>query len=389
MPANPAVSSAAAALQSLSLSNSLNQRTQVIRGEPPLRTAADAAKERKENHQKWKQAALELPGYPDRVPQTTGDGVATNHFKVTFDGTKELHMYEVKFGQVGKGVFLTPELRRELMSTLLEVAPKYKGIASNYHSKIVSAGTLWDHISTDEPDPGALRNSISCTHRISLADKDSSEIRSTVTYTGRVRMDALQQHVTRTQKADFLIDEHLKALNDISWKYIHSAKWTGGRHGKNFFPNEPSLRVDLKRPQQYRDPKTGITRATRVKVYEARTGFHSSMRAGDGSLILNVNPVTSAFYPTWTLQQLIQARWGKSMPSQKNLTRGELIGLKVAFEGHDPLIGRVYAVSEISGLSVSHQKFAKYVKDQEVYISVFHHMNSSKFCSFLVWLIEY
>lgn len=379
----PTVNGAAAALQSLNLSNTPPQRVQVMAGEIPTKTLGEAAKERKENQQKWKQAALELPGFPDRVPQTIGDDVATNHFKVTFDNKTDLQMYEVKFGQVGKGVFMTPELRRELMSTLLEVAPKDKGVASNYHSKIVSAGTLWDHISTDVPDPDALRNSIYCTHRVSLADKNSSEIRSTVTYIGRVRMDALQQHVTRVHKADFLIDEHLKALNDISWKYIHSDKWTGGRHGKNFFPNEPSLRVDLKRSQQHRDPNTGITRTTKIKVYEARTGFHSSMRAGDGSLVLNINPVTSAFYPTWTVQQFIQARWGKSIPPQKHLKRGEIIGLKVIFEGHDPLAGRVYAVSEISGLSVSHQKFAKYVKGQEVYTSVFHHMNSSKFSFFL------
>jgi len=55
------------------------------------------------------------------------------------------------------------------------------------------------------------------------------------------------------------------------------------------------------------------------------------MRLGDGSLLLNVNVTTSAFFPSINLQDWIKRRWIENIPPKKS--RHELIGVGVTYRG--------------------------------------------------------
>lgn len=116
----------------------------------------------------------------------------------------------------------------------------------------------------------------------------------------------------------YLPDEDVRALNIISWARINDKAWTGGRVGKKF---------DLANGDVGLFKKRNNFEIGEPTVYQVRSGFFSFMRPGHGSLLLNVNIATSAFFPSENLLTWIRRRWNTEIPSQRE--RHELIGVSV------------------------------------------------------------
>ena len=143
-----------------------------------------------------------------------------------------------------------------------------------------------------------------------------------------MREAELKRWIAHTPLTDptYLPDDDLRILNIISWKNISQDDiFGGGRSGKKFYPTPPAFSSAHMIPNNANP------------VYILCKGFFTSMRPGAGSLLLNINPVTTAFYPAVRLQDWMIARWpgADGIPPANGLH--ELEGLRVTFEG-DPLI---------------------------------------------------
>lgn len=96
-------------------------------------------------------------------------------------------------------------------------------------------------------------------------------------------------------------------------------------HREKIFLQEKKLCGGIARVDERRAP-------TGRRVFVARTGLFTSVRPGNGSLLLNVNVSTSAFYPAERLQDWIDNRCQKKNNEQEWLqTMSEVVGLKVFF----------------------------------------------------------
>lgn len=351
------------------------------RREKVIADKLENAKKRKESHARWAKSALKLPPRPVRPDPNSGDEIKANFFRVAHNGTTELHRYIINLDLVNNREPKKRELRRYLISTLLQDNPNTfaQPYACDYFSHIISTGRLWNHPASDDPRPGDATNWRILQHTRTPAPPQTNRIalNSKITYEGSVRMRDLAALVRRAhrQALTFPPEEHFKALNIISWRHINSPAWTAGRVGNKFYPDHVDLRADLHRDE--RQTINGRPMWVKIKVYEARTGFFTSMRPGDGSLLLNVNTATSAFFPTWDLQAFIEARWGAGIPPLRERTRGELIGLRVTFDGDDPTLNKTRVVAEISNFTIYQQLFfTDSAKTQQR--RVFDHMNTSK-----------
>lgn len=138
--------------------------------------------------------------------------------------------------------------------------------------------------------------------------------------TGSVKVSDLENLAKHTPNRDtsYLPDEDVRALNIISWARINDKAWTGGRVGKRFYLADGDVGLFKKRNNFEIGEQT---------VYQVRSGFFSSMRPGHGSLLLNVNIATSAFFPSENLLTWIRRRWNTEIPSERE--RHELIGVSV------------------------------------------------------------
>lgn len=192
---------------------------------------------------------------------------------------------------------------------------------------------------------------------------------STIIFEDKVRMKQLQDHVNISDGTaiGFHPEEDFKALSIIIWKQINETGWTGGRVGNKFFPKNLSLSFNIPLGDK-RDIRSGKSEEA---VYELKTGFLTSVRPGEGSLLLNIHATTSAFFPEMNLQEWIKRRFHTTIP--KLGQRDELRDIKVVFEcdGKE----KVRSICEISNLSVGNQKFKSNDGSET---TVLKHMISSK-----------
>ena len=316
----------------------------------------EAAADRKANHERWAKETLNLPSSSPKEPPRGPPDTTANFFKVSFNTAVELHRYTITLGQINGKAPKNRELVRNLIASLLsrldaEISSKIK-YACDYSTTIVSIGRLSDH----------ERKWIS--HGLG---KNGLPIRSLLTYQGPVRVAELISQLQKDNRLQenrqlrFPLEEHLRALNILMWRFIYSDGFQGGRFENTFFPDDASLTGELRRCSRPGE-----------QVYETRTGFFSSVRPGDGSLLLNVNPVTSAFYPFWDLQKFIQARFNSPLPPPNERKYGELIGLGVTFDS-DPE-KKIRTIAEISDLNIRDQEF---YNDKKQKWTVLKYMNES------------
>ncbi|KAA8564202.1 hypothetical protein EYC84_011148 [Monilinia fructicola] len=288
--------------------------------------------------------------------------IKANYFKLGFDPSIKLYRYSISLGFIeiiakdkGESRRYLPtnrDTKRYLINSML-LQPNSKpspvpGVvwASDFDSTIISAGELY---------PGLTVASPTQVVRHTRTGQDGStplEMESQVRYLGVLTFDDLIKHCSSpcNSAADYLPNEDLKALNIISWKNINSDSFRGGRRGNKFYP-ESLLNAAQ---EANRDGR----------CYMIRTGFFSSMRPGQDSVLLNVNTTTSAFYSPILLSTWIGLVFSNGWLDLTNVykrskVQNKLKGVKVVFTAEALNRQRKRAVFDISEKTLSETYFAR------------------------------
>ncbi|KAF5868778.1 putative argonaute-like protein [Botrytis fragariae] len=301
-----------------------------------------------------------------RIPKTESQTwdpstkINANFYKVGLNSEAQILKYSVCLGRIisrGKpeGFIPTrPETKRYLIMRLLEENKDlFKSIswATDYDSFIVSNEPLVKH------DLNEIGYSISTLHTRSGPDGKPINMDSSLTFLGLVNVKALIDHVNSKNIPLDHPEEELKFLNMISWKKVNSPQYEGGRVGKKFFPR--SFVVDDEEwmsKQRFKQRKTVLRFKDNdtAPLYRINRGFFSSMRPGQGSVLLNVNVTTSAFFSPINL-----AKWIESNPNAWGDPGRLLKGVRVAFDIHEKNRQKVFNIKSIAPHSVSKTKFMK------------------------------
>ncbi|TGO08888.1 hypothetical protein BTUL_0187g00070 [Botrytis tulipae] len=285
--------------------------------------------------------------------------IHANFYKVGLSSEAQILKYSVCLGRIisrGKPegfVPTRPETKRYLITRLLEENKDlFEPIswATDYESFIVSNKPLGNH------DLSTIGCSISTPHTRSGPDGNPIHMDSSLSFLGLVDVKALIDHVNSKNTPLNHPEEELKFLNMISWKKVNSPQYEGGRVGKKFYPHsfvaDDKEWMSQKRMKEQKDPTLSFK--DEVPLYQIHRGFFSSMRPGQGSVLLNVNVTTSAFFSPINLAKWIESNlnaWGDSERLLK--------GVRVVFDIHEKNRQKVFNIKSIAQHSVSETKFMK------------------------------
>ncbi|KAF5870268.1 putative piwi-domain-containing protein [Botrytis fragariae] len=298
--------------------------------------AADQSEEktdaeiRKENCEKWTEASLRLAGYPpdNQLPASGNSKIRANFLEVRITNpTIDLRRYRVEFGNmpnrdrdgnITSRSIVKSDLKRAMINQMLVANPPAAVYATDFFCYIISVGRLY-------PDCGdALGNTITKSHLLTPAGPALAPLSmsTSLVYEHNVNLAELRRFVNRAPGRDpnYHPGEDLKSLNIVSWQMIFPDTFQGGRLGNKFYPeNAPFSTVRVLPPNNHQNgPKP---------LWDLCDGFFSSMRPGDGKLLLNLNCTTSAFFHQCLLEKWISTKFGTPLPLSTNVIR-ELRGVK-------------------------------------------------------------
>lgn len=263
--------------------------------------------------------------------------VQANFFEITLNNVN-LRKYRIDLkNEKGEEGGYGKNARRYFIEKLLaKHPPKVDYWVTDFFSKIVSVGPLFKKNNEVTNTEYQVPHESSDTPRAGQPD-----MRSVIIYEGPVQRNELQSlvHHTLGNVSNYRHDDDTNALNVISWKNIIQPRWKGVRVGRKFYPQNENLKSDITTNVKSYDGNKPIFE--KKKIYEARTGFFTSVRTGDRSLLLNVNATTSAFYPSdMTVQRWVERRWsGRQLMIPPEGGYEELLGLKVRRIGSDEQVG--------------------------------------------------
>ncbi|TGO08682.1 hypothetical protein BTUL_0196g00060 [Botrytis tulipae] len=327
---------------------------------PPAKTAKEVEEEnRKSGFQKL--VHRQVTAVEDRGADLPAP-VQANYFKVTFSSNLDLRRYRIHLDKINLKDVIKRELRRTLIKELLLQNPPSGIWVSDYSEYIVSVGKLYPDL-TDAP--GAT---VEVLHHRPGRDQTWVPMRSFIIYEGPFQRSALDTHLSSINSS-FVPDADLRMLNIISWFRINGYNpqngpiFDGFRVGNKFYPSVggviPFHTVPLRR----------------TPIFLIRAGFYTSMRPAIGSVLLNVNTVTSAFFPPEVLSTWIRLRWEQEIPPVNE--QNDLIGLRVTFSG-DGANPKMRVIRDVHNLNVDQVTFTP--KDADgapgQITSVYNHMRN-------------
>ncbi|KAL2061612.1 hypothetical protein VTL71DRAFT_6989 [Oculimacula yallundae] len=282
----------------------------------------------------------------------TGDEVLANFFKIALTKGTILHKYSITLGdmfekrtpEAGKPEFerkLSRETKRYLVQELLNAnPPAHAKWACDYDSTIISSEPLYPKSTqivgqvTETPHTRSPRK---------VGDPRPT-VNSQVTYIGLVDVEGLLNHV-KGNDDNYVSVEQLRALNIISWKRINENSFQGGLVGKKFYPSELLDKAE-----------EAANKLNPTKCFMIRKGFYSSMRPGVGSVLLNVNTTTSAFYAPIRLSTWLNLFWKDDVDRIRAGFRSYCKSLRVTFDIHKER-SRKWIICEISPDDISNTFF--------------------------------
>ncbi|TGO53459.1 hypothetical protein BOTNAR_0295g00060 [Botryotinia narcissicola] len=304
--------------------------------------------------------------------------IHANFYKVGLSSKAQILKYSVCLGRIvsrgkpGGFVPTRPETKRYLIMRLLEENKDLfepTSWATDYDTFIVSNKPLGNH------DLSTIGCSISTPHTRSGPDGNSIHMDSSLLFLGLVNVKALIDHVKPRNTPLYHPEEELKFLNIISWKKVYSPQYEGGRVGKKFYPHSFVADDERWMSQKRTNEQADLTLRfeDRVPLYQIHRGFFSSMRPGQGSVLLNVNVTTSAFFSPINL-----AEWIKSNPQKWGDPERLLKGIRVVFDIHEKNRQKVFNIKSIVQHSVSETKFMKDGTEMSVHahMSATYHENT-------------
>jgi hypothetical protein len=377
---------------SISPSNTLtkDEKKAQEKAERKQRNAArkERLAERKANQEKWEKASSNICKFPPKEEKVIANDktIKANFFKVEFNAATQFRRYRIELGKIDDEEPMNKNLRRKLIEILLsEHRPQAKTWASDYFSTIVSVEKLYKESSDNinapplqRPHPrykdkSQKKSQIGDAAQGNEPSDDQPELESKIFFEGLFNFSDLKKLITHDRPPEiYHPGKDLNILNIISWSIINSPDWKGVRVGNKFFPSTAPP-TDIDRLVYWSKDKK--EKPTVYPVYEARTGFVTSMRPADKQLLLNVSTTTSAFYQPISFQDWIQNRWNLDsgeFPEDRKVFN-EIRMLKVTFKLLNPT--KKWSVYNISNDDVSSQGFWK---DGEP-VSVLEYMEESKF----------
>ncbi|TVY15724.1 Protein argonaute 1A [Lachnellula arida] len=296
----------------------------------------------------WAKSNYKLATSQCSTARKDGD-IRANFFRVNINvniqNNPDIRLYRIVLGQIQGRTVTNRHAKRALIDQILnQYGPHAQIWVTDYSHYIVSVGPLYN----DPTLPNTVGMVFEAPHnRLSGTGTVIDQITSFIVYERRLNFPELRRWVDPAvlfdQRNTYLPDEDLKMLNILSWKHIYDRAHPRGQFktvGNKFYSvvtanNNPKFLGNF--------------------VYLVRNGFYSSMRPGNGSLLLNVNATTTAFYPSVTVAVWLDRRLGafNSMPTPK--LQAELTGLKVTFNG-DPQ-RKIRVITGFSALDVDRQMF--------------------------------
>lgn len=307
--------------------------------------------EQKENEE-WATHNLELADFASvqltAEEKKTVKKITTNFFKVSFDKVVDIRKYRIVLGQVDRRDIKKRETKRAMINDILTGEPPTAKVwLTDYCSHIISVGKLYNYFGD------TIGEAVSVKHERPLPGGQTfTSVDSTIFYEGVLNVKKVKTFIDPKVPRDpqYYPEEDFRILNLISWTQIYDPSNSIGipvfSIGKKFYPdnNENSAGTLLNK-------KMGDQNRTAICV--VKRGFFTSMRPGTGSLLLNVNPTTTAFFPAMNLHVWITRRsTGTTLAIEK--TWKELKDLRVTFEGDAIFKPRV--IHRI-GLKVTDQTF--------------------------------
>jgi len=330
---------------------------------------------REANRIRWAETGmLELENKQPKVTLGAGEtsvSLCANFFSVTLNPQTEVRRYRIDIGQINGKVPMKREVRRVLIDTMLtENAPTGAGFITDYFNHIISVGKLFSDRTENQDMDGKMYYDVPHTRTRRQNDTSTDLVPTRVIEVGLVDITSLGTHVNpprNSPASNYLPFQDLSSLNILSWEHINAMNWDGARFNNKFFPlgHYPDMPNDT----------SGL--------YHIRTGFFSSMRPGNGSVLLNVNTATSAFYPPINLQTWIE-RKQQSVGDPPRATvlsgsiRFELKNLRVTFTGdngnHNQGKKRVIAELAARNDALTVIKFPL----NNIRVTILQHMQSSR-----------
>lgn len=273
--------------------------------------------------------------------------IEANFFKIEIDSKIQLHRYSIILGEAdARGPVIKrfakdgtelpelvrkvkPETKKYLIQELLKAHPPHTDWATDYSSMIISAGPLYKGSAnlvgqeTKTPHPRTPKRP---NDRPPVVD-------SSVRFLDIVDINRLNKHLAGKDH-DYNPHADFEALNICSWKNITDGTFKGGRLRNKFYPDS----------RRDKSAETEGCKAGSLQLYFIRSGFFTSMRPGQGSVLLNINTTTSAFFSPVKLSAWVNKRW-PATPSVANF-RNALKGVRVTLDLHDE--SRQWAINGLS-----------------------------------------
>jgi hypothetical protein len=293
-----------------------------------------------------------------------------NFFQVAMQRDVGIRRHRIVLDQIMGRDVVSRDARKALIHQLLTQWPPDARIwVTDYYSHIVSIGRLYNDFSD------VVGEVLYKPHnRFSSTNTFLGTMNDSIVSEGQLNFTALQNYVNPTAPLNIAYqpDEDFKALNLLSWKRIYDITMQPrGRYktvGNKFYDTTVNPAGHLKlRNQPPNQPS-----------YVLMNGYFSSVRPGNGSLLLNVNATTTAFYPPVTVQQWINRRlWPQNLQLPTPKLESELRGLKVICD-LDPVNNRkVRTITGFSAGTVTQQQFSYNHNPISVYTYMTQH---SEFC---------
>ncbi|CAG8982772.1 hypothetical protein HYALB_00001053 [Hymenoscyphus albidus] len=277
---------------------------------PSVEDKKGPEEERNARRQQWICDASSICNYEPPVRTAIDGTVLANRFKVTFNGgaAANLIKYKIKLGTIKGKPVISKQGKKNLIKALLQnIPPDTTAWASDFEERIIK----------DE--------SYEVKHPLAFGVIGMTTI---IERLGRIEYEKLNDFTNPKSQPDpnYVPDDDLRHLNIIIRKFVEEADVKVGRVGNKFYPN-----------YQHR----AYSDVSHNSALWIKSGYFSSMRPGEGSLIMGINSTTSAFYAPTTLQNWIEQRhssshYGEPLPGW---VKNELKGLRVKFEGRREIKG--------------------------------------------------
>lgn len=333
--------------------------------QPPPPSPAQVKRER------WERAPLENVELGSGVKRDKK--VLTNFLGVQIPANVRLFKYRIELGKFDNRKVKNPEFKRTLITEMLRGQPPTAAMwCSDYNTYVVSVGKLYRQF----VEVKGVAYSVTAHHQ---THRDGQVVTVTMDNTvwdeGTLDMGKLNNYIRKIAagttfnpaiNASYLPEEDLRILNLVSWANINGSLFSGGRVGKKFYPEPFRNAKMLGRDSQGRAVSTDKNTNA---WYVLSIGFFTSMRPGTGSILLNVNPTTSAFYPAVLLSSYIQLRWKDFSDRWR---RFELKGIRVRFTERASISLTIF---DFSNRSMRNHTF---MLDDARETSVANHMRDSK-----------